>query len=1014
MKQNNFKRNLLASAIASCVALTASGLTVAEENISSDDEVEEVVVTGIRGSLMQGMDTKRDAQGVVDSISAEDMGKFPDTNLAESLQRITGVSIDRNNGEGSKVTIRGLGPDFNLVTLNGRQMPASGLHATALNASRSFDFSNIASEAIAGVDVYKTSRADIPTGGMGGTINIRTTRPLEAPGLHFSLGGKAVYDESRLDAEASPDISGIYSQTFADDTIGVALSLSSSERKGGYRQVSVPNGWHTRTVRNNMALSTGEITIDDKFLRPRNIEYNFTEFERDRTNGQLTLQFAPTDRLTATLDYTYSEQEIATTQSTMNMWFELDTYLDEVDSEWALGSADNAGGNVYYPVVFNVIGGEDLVFGTADFAQVNENDSVGLNVDFNVSDNLYMELDYHKSGATSKAASPYGNSSTIQVAAYARAGTIIDFGQDFAVTGAVAPGGGFVDPANVGADILQPTGSSLRNSIFSNDIEQLRLSGNYTFDDEIIQSIDFGFTSTDNSIHRGMMVAQRETWAKGDSDPSKLRDDIVEAGSILSDFDSLNGTGDLANGAGTFDQFDLYYLFGFADVAADVVADQAPDNSDNEVDPAIWPCADKFCVTDEWTTDQRTEEITSSAYVQANFEMDLDLGVFKATTGLRYEETDVKSSAVVPAYTGVDWTSPTAIALIDTGEFTTTLYKSDYNYFLPNIDMSLELDNDVVLRASASKTIARANYGDISGGVTFGTVAKDGGNADRGDPTLLPHESTNLDISAEWYFDEASYVALGYFQKDVKNFVGSTSTVENLFGLRNPSKGPRAIAAALAITDAAFADAFALDNTLVREEFTTDITSQAVRDYIIANNPESVTDERIHALDEDPLFDFTVGLPINEDSARIDGLEFAVQHTLESGFGGQFNYTWVNSNREYDVTEFTDQFAVAGLSNTMNLVAFYENDTLSARLAYNWRDDFLVNEDREHGNPEFVEAYSQWDMNVSYNATEQLSMFVEGINITNETTRSYSRYKGALQSATETGARYQLGVRYTF
>ncbi len=699
----------------------------------------------------------------------------------------------------------------------------------------------------------------------------------------------------------------------------------------------------------------------------------------------------------------------------MNMWFELDTFMDEVDSEWALGSADNAGGNVYYPVVFNVIGGEDLVFGTADFAQVNENNSVGLNVDFNVSDNLYMELDYHKSDASSKAASPYGNSSTIQVAAYARAGTIIDFGQDFAVTGALAPGGGFVDPANVGADVLQPTGSSLRNSIFSNDIEQLRLSGNYTFDDEIIQSIDFGFSRTDNSIHRGMMVAQRETWAQSDGDPSELRDEILEAGSILSDFDSLNGTGDLANGAGTFDQFDLYYLFGLADVAADVAQSQAPaNNSDNEVDPLVWPCADRFCVTENWTTDQELEEISSSAYVQANFEMDLDLGVFKATTGVRYEETEVKSSAVVPIYENVDWVSPSAIALVESDDFSATLYTSDYNYFLPNIDLSLELDNDVVLRASASKTISRANYGDLAGGITFGTVARDTAGAGRGDPTLLPHESTNLDISAEWYYDEASYVSLGYFQKDVKNYVGKTTSVENLLGLRNPSQGPRAIAATEALTATALADALVLDPDLVVDDFTVDITPSEVRAYIIANNPESVTGSKIHALDEDPLIDFTVDLPVNEKSAKIDGLEFAVQHTHESGFGGQFNYTWVDSNREYDVTEFDQQFAMPGLSNTMNVVAFYENDNLSARIAYNWRDDFLVAAIREHNNPEFVEAYSQWDMNVSYNATEQFSMFVEGINITNETTRSYSRYKGALQSATETGARYNLGVRYTY
>ncbi|KAG1078083.1 hypothetical protein G6F40_016864 [Rhizopus arrhizus] len=113
------------------------------------------------------MNLKRDSQGVVDGIVAEDIGKFPDTNLAESLQRISGVSIDRtSSGEGSKVTVRGIGPDYNLVLLNGRQMPASNLGngGGGLNGSRSFDFANLASESVSAVEVYKTSRADIPAG----------------------------------------------------------------------------------------------------------------------------------------------------------------------------------------------------------------------------------------------------------------------------------------------------------------------------------------------------------------------------------------------------------------------------------------------------------------------------------------------------------------------------------------------------------------------------------------------------------------------------------------------------------------------------------------------------------------------------------------------------------------------------------------------------------------------------------------------------------------------------------
>ncbi|HBR84205.1 MAG TPA: TonB-dependent receptor, partial [Erythrobacter sp.] len=140
----------------------------AAQEVMAGDAENVIIVSGIRASLQDAINIKRDAVGVVDAISAEDIGKFPDTNLAESLQRITGVSIDRESGEGSKVTVRGFGPDFNLVILNGRQMPASGLGSCCeAPASRSFDFANLASEGIAGVEVYKSGRATLPSGGIG-------------------------------------------------------------------------------------------------------------------------------------------------------------------------------------------------------------------------------------------------------------------------------------------------------------------------------------------------------------------------------------------------------------------------------------------------------------------------------------------------------------------------------------------------------------------------------------------------------------------------------------------------------------------------------------------------------------------------------------------------------------------------------------------------------------------------------------------------------------------------------
>ena len=157
MKQVQFvpRKHVLASALLLAMAgpafaqdaNTNQGATGANTTQDATD-LDTIQVTGIRGSLTSSMNLKRDAQGVVDGIVAEDIGKFPDSNLAESLQRISGVSIDRSNGEGSRVTVRGMGPDFNLVLLNGRQMPTS-------TGSRAFEFSDLASESISQVDVYK-------------------------------------------------------------------------------------------------------------------------------------------------------------------------------------------------------------------------------------------------------------------------------------------------------------------------------------------------------------------------------------------------------------------------------------------------------------------------------------------------------------------------------------------------------------------------------------------------------------------------------------------------------------------------------------------------------------------------------------------------------------------------------------------------------------------------------------------------------------------------------------------
>ena len=392
-------------------------------------QVQKIVVTGIRGSLESSLSLKRDSSGIVDGIVAEDIGKFPDTNLAESMQRISGVSIDRSLGEGSKITVRGVGPDFNLVLLNGRQMPTAAIEDTGASNSRAFDFANLASESVSALEVYKTSRASTPTGGMGATVNIKTTRPLEYPGLHTSVGIKGVYDESNQRRPSSlqgstltPEVSGIYSNTFADGTFGIALAASYQERNLGYNTAGVPNGWRTfKGDENNWGTipqpgQPGSENItnrpgpNDIYSVPQNLLYSVNGIQRQRTNGQLTLQYAPAKNLTATLDYTYSENKLQTKRNELSAWFNFgpstSTWTDGPVAAPIFSSESIPGAN------------SDIAMGGAMYATRNENNSLGFNLAWKATPKLSLELDAHRSSAKAGPDSPYGSNSVIGTASF--------------------------------------------------------------------------------------------------------------------------------------------------------------------------------------------------------------------------------------------------------------------------------------------------------------------------------------------------------------------------------------------------------------------------------------------------------------------------------------------------------------------------------------------------------------------------------------------------------------------
>jgi hypothetical protein len=300
---------------------------------SAPQALETVVITGIRKSLDSAVTLKRESRGLVDGIVAEDIGKFPDTNLAESMQRIAGVSIDRSaSGEGSKVTVRGVGPDFNMVLLNGRQMPTAviGWEGAGANGSRAFDFANLSSDSISALEVYKTARAESPTGGIGATINVKTARPLDVRERIASIGVKANYDAStgRLPGplqgdKVTPEISGIYSDTFGNRTLGISISGSYSKRDSGSNKAYTQNGWGTNDPAVKAANPASNIVNmpTGLYATSRELRYSLTGMERERLNGQATLQFAPTKDLKFTVDHTMAVNTLSSKNAEMSSWF---------------------------------------------------------------------------------------------------------------------------------------------------------------------------------------------------------------------------------------------------------------------------------------------------------------------------------------------------------------------------------------------------------------------------------------------------------------------------------------------------------------------------------------------------------------------------------------------------------------------------------------------------------------------------------------------------------------------
>ena len=966
-----YKKNKLPVAIVAALSSLTTAQVVAQD--AANPQVEEVIITGIRGSLMRSMDVKRDAKGVVDAISAEDIGKFPDSNLAESLQRITGVSIDRSGGEGQLITVRGFGPEFNTVLVNGRQIASE-------NMSRAFSFDTLASELVSRLDVHKTSSATMQSGGIGSTVNVTTARPLD---IGFKIAGsvKAVYEENS--EETSPQLSAMVSNTFADNSLGVLVALSHQERSARLDQAQM-DGWLENVGVPNPVTAGGEAWEGNVFS-PRNYDMKVNFEERTRTNGNLVLQFAPNSDLTLTADALYSDFDVETDARSYGHWFTAPNIQGVADD----GSLFDEGGERRRPTVdengtiidlYQEVGlATDMH--AKKFDRLTETIALGLNADWHISDNLNLDFDLaHSSserepnngGGDQLSLIGYANRVRFQVddnilpvaSMFAEPNANIYSGQqelDGAITTALdgfpaynpilTPAGvsNHLDESNSRAHVMLRRGWAVFD-----DVTQFKIGGTWN------EGQSSGLVEARFGMQYSTETKELERWDNegvgihctycGYPDEPVIPDEtqwVFDAGNdFLGD---VSGSGRMPtqwlthDGEAHFAFLENYY----ESVNGESISfDAVRRNKSFEV-----------------------SEDTTALYLEIDMAGDIADMPLSVTTGVRLEHTDSEVQGIDAPVTGLRILDETEM-LAEFGEPKSISSSNSYYTILPNMNVKLEIRNDLIVRAAASKTISRPTLESMSP-VTVITTTRQGGDltSTSGNPELQPFESDNFDLSLEWYYGDASYLSAGYFKKDVANFIVNS------------------------------------------QEDTTFISAGGE----VLTDPSTGSDTGApDALDSPAVFTNT--LPNNGEVAVVDGLELALQHTFgDTGFGLIANATLVNSDAELDPEDITQIFALTGLSDSYNVVGFYERGPFQARLAWNWRDQFVQSLTQMQGDgPTIVEDYQQWDMSASYDITDNVSVVFEGINLTEEYIHKRGRYENHLLLVEDSGRRFALGVQANF
>lgn len=731
------------------LAVLAAGIAPTGSALAQDDDgvMEEIVVEGFRGSLRQSLSVKRNENGVVDAIMAEDIADFPDLNLAESIQRIPGVSINRMNGEGRQITVRGLTGDFNRIRINGMeaQNTSGGTDSSGgSNRGRDFDFNTFASELFSGITVRKTASASVEEGSVGATIDLQTSRPFDYdPGLTIATSVQAGFND--LSDDVNPRFAGLLSHQNDAGTFGALVSIAYSDRsilEEGFSTVRWDDGNYRSVEGVDCGLNPADagctsINGSSTTYGPRIPRYGRLTHEQERLGMTGALQFRPSDRTEIVFEGLYSKWEATRHEEFLEVFFRsqqgnIDAYDIVLDPSR----------NIIESGRFDISPLSNGTHPVRSEHRYDELETTFTQFTANLTHDFSDRLRLHAIAGTTDSEQDVPKQTTILYDAVA---LVTDYTYDFSGnhrTPSIDFGSlDVTDPSQFAFTEFRDRPQFVENTFdyLALDLEYdisdgLSVSGGVSYKEFTFDTTEYRRENTNGSrlCDAGYYDCDLDDDGTNDITGAPLTPDLVS---------SVKGFGSGLSGSG----YDTQWLSANVNAAANLIGVYSIPGA-----PQVGNI-------------RSVEEEDVGAWVQLNFSGELGSIGVRGDIGVRYVETSTTATGLV-----VDDDTGDQITLRDDGEYSDTL---------PSMNLVFEFTDSLLARVSVAEVMARPSLGDLTPGGSLDSFTGPPYSYDAGNPDLDPYRATNYDLSLEWYFMDEALLSLTYFTKDVDSFFQSSSPV---------------------------------------------------------------------------------------------------------------------------------------------------------------------------------------------------------------------------------------------